>query len=657
MERKMKLLAMFLMLYLMMSAMGTTGRIQSIESPANETELAFSVDVIEPFSDPEIDSEHTTTVNGSSGEFSAMHHPAAGDESSHMALNWTHTPNTTLSWREESSYDYVDCNDFIFFTESFEWEYERMPADVGMNLRFAIDATGDFNSSEGHLMFRIYVWLIDSSGNWKRIYRSYPPYYDIYYDRRIDLTYLDIVEGFRGMIEDSDGIQQDPSDTLTVAVGLAPSRPFEEYSGQEPWRFYDGSVIARIDSWSMQIYMSDGRQPEMTPIFNHSYSTPAREVMLDPDYQDDYAGAMYKDMAIASDNSIVTVGHTSYHWRPYYFSYGIVAKWDANTNLQWVRRLDNLTNLNGVAIFNDQIYAVGLNWTTYDLIIVKLDMIGNILWQTTWDSGYEDRRAKIAVDEIGQLYVAVANTNYTVEPSYMMGNIVCFTDTGEYLWNRTYLGGDPMRIDVASDGRIFNLDFGQLNVWDSSEVHELSVFVRAFALDENDILYTSQSKYLSSMPSVLLTKWTDSLEEEWNLTIGFSIAETEYIQTNCFGLDIDAEGSVLAVLGVSHIVNDWLLAKISPNGILEWNRTIADDHWIHGGGGGIIDIRVGTNGLAYLGMQKIFATTGYSMSVDAFIVGDYIPPILSLDLLLPIIGIAGVGVLVVAVILRRRRQI
>ena len=88
----MKLLAMFLMLCLMMSTMGTAGQFQSIESPVHENELAFSVDVIEPFSDPEIDGEHTTTVMGISGEFSAVHHPTAGNESSHMALNWTHTP-------------------------------------------------------------------------------------------------------------------------------------------------------------------------------------------------------------------------------------------------------------------------------------------------------------------------------------------------------------------------------------------------------------------------------------------------------------------------------------------------------------------------------------------------------------------------------------
>ncbi|MHA1930688.1 MAG: hypothetical protein ACTSV2_19120 [Candidatus Thorarchaeota archaeon] len=48
------------------------------------------------------------------------------------------------------------------------------------------------------------------------------------------------------MVEDDNGLQEDPEDTFTIAVGLAPTNYFLEFLGEEPWKTYDGSVVATI---------------------------------------------------------------------------------------------------------------------------------------------------------------------------------------------------------------------------------------------------------------------------------------------------------------------------------------------------------------------------------------------------------------------------
>ncbi|MFW9887251.1 MAG: ABC transporter permease subunit [Candidatus Thorarchaeota archaeon] len=201
--------------------------------------------------DPDLDSETIgeVIVEGSSGEFTGTRNFAASpEEKSNVTFEWIHVANTSIEFRSPPDPDgnLPDTMDFIYYAQTFEWEYERLPKDVNVTVSYSVETTGDFRTNVyGGKMFELMIWLIDSSGNWTRIFESVPPYTGALVNRPIDLGFLDILEGWDGMINEGEG-QQDPTDTLTIAVGLAPTYSFRNLNATEPWTYYNGSVTATI---------------------------------------------------------------------------------------------------------------------------------------------------------------------------------------------------------------------------------------------------------------------------------------------------------------------------------------------------------------------------------------------------------------------------
>jgi ABC-type dipeptide/oligopeptide/nickel transport system permease subunit len=196
------------------------------------------------------------TVRGTnSDEFNYLYHSGTGeDDFSHVNLTWTHDQEPMdYPLLPDPTGNMPDSSDFVYFTQSFIWPFEQMPSDVNVTMDFATTLTGDFLNEEATLMFKIYIWLIDSSGNWRQIYTSYPPYLPVYQTRSADLNWYDIIEGFRGMVE-VDGEQDDPTDELTLGIGLAPTFAFRNFGGATPELNYTGSVTVSFKSSSMFVY-------------------------------------------------------------------------------------------------------------------------------------------------------------------------------------------------------------------------------------------------------------------------------------------------------------------------------------------------------------------------------------------------------------------
>ncbi|MHA1637994.1 MAG: hypothetical protein ACTSUB_08265, partial [Candidatus Thorarchaeota archaeon] len=108
------------------------------------------IEVLEVIPDPGLDTAPTVFVNGTSTEFNSSYHTDVGpDSDNYIELNWTHVANTTLDFRETTSYELPDCNDFIYFTQSFEWPYEERPADAVLHFEYRIDRTEDFATADG----------------------------------------------------------------------------------------------------------------------------------------------------------------------------------------------------------------------------------------------------------------------------------------------------------------------------------------------------------------------------------------------------------------------------------------------------------------------------------------------------------------------------
>ncbi|MFO7835408.1 MAG: ABC transporter permease [Candidatus Thorarchaeota archaeon] len=207
--------------------------------------------------DPYFYEEPEFTVEGTNtDEFDYRHEPSSGPNQSKVELRWDHTPGS-MDWPTPLPLDTKNgpaCNDYVYFTQSIDWPFNKIPGGVNMTFDFAVELTGDFaEKDEGGLMFKVFLYLVDSSDNWWRIYQSYPPYNPNLQSRRVSLSYWDMLEGWGGMVEE-EGSQEDPTDELTVACVLAPTKRFLSYGGESPQDDYTGSVNLTVTRMSMYVY-------------------------------------------------------------------------------------------------------------------------------------------------------------------------------------------------------------------------------------------------------------------------------------------------------------------------------------------------------------------------------------------------------------------
>ena len=216
--------------------------------------------------DPNLRETPQMAVNGTSTEFSFLHQAIDDNHNfSYVNLTWSHTPGTELSYKWEDSPTHQDpngimpdYNDFVYFDQVVNWPWNAKPSDVNMSISFGTTRTGDFAQGAQPLnnyMFRVYVWIIDSSGQWTRVYESRDAtYVEQIQEKRISLNYYSIESVFAGMVSTNGTPQVDPSDTFTVRVGLAPFYRFDEYAGTHPWTFYNGSVTIQVSQLKMVAY-------------------------------------------------------------------------------------------------------------------------------------------------------------------------------------------------------------------------------------------------------------------------------------------------------------------------------------------------------------------------------------------------------------------
>ncbi len=209
--------------------------------------------------DPFINEEPNMGTNGTSGEFSVLHQPIDDlNNESYVNLTWSHTPGTQLDFiGVDPDHIMPDYTDMVYFDQIVTWPWNNRPSDVNMSFSYAAELTGDFanESISGNLMFRIYLWIIDSSGEWTRLYESREVNYrDYVQEKPVSLNYFSIVDIFDGMISTNDTPQEDPTDELTIRIGLAPTFRFESHDGGHPWQDFSGSVEIKVTKLKMVAY-------------------------------------------------------------------------------------------------------------------------------------------------------------------------------------------------------------------------------------------------------------------------------------------------------------------------------------------------------------------------------------------------------------------
>jgi len=239
-------------------------------APASRRDLQAAGAIVEPLlDDPDLLNRPVFSRMGSKGDFSGEWTRDPQDSADGVAiLEWNHD-RQSLDW--VSSWDpntgTPPSMDYIYFTQSFDWTHNLTPSAVAFYIEFAVEVTGDFGLVAGESWFDLYFWLVDPSANWYLMYTSAPPYSTEMSRRTIPLDIVDIYNVFGGTVQYM-GEQEDPSDTITVAIGLAPSQGFANYETQRT-----GSVRLIIDKVYGEAKYHSEDSDQLSPLITPEYSS------------------------------------------------------------------------------------------------------------------------------------------------------------------------------------------------------------------------------------------------------------------------------------------------------------------------------------------------------------------------------------------------
>jgi len=227
----MKRLGLIVIIILGLSLIGTTSGQPVISEELGAKNIDLDITEIELLNDPNLSEPQVIVNEGPISEFSAVYDPpSTGANDSLLHLVWNHGLGTPLDFQSQSdtNQDLPDCNDFIYFEQSFSWNLNRIPRIVDFAVTNSITATGNFTLTSDY--FEWYVWLIDSSDNFVEIFEAHPYYHSYLLRESRRISSSDLRNAWGGMVEDDEGYQEDPTDILRFAVGLAPTFAFMNYT-------------------------------------------------------------------------------------------------------------------------------------------------------------------------------------------------------------------------------------------------------------------------------------------------------------------------------------------------------------------------------------------------------------------------------------------
>ena len=521
--------------------------------------------------DPALSNQPNIHLNASSSEFS--YSSTIGE----VNLTWQHTSGVELSYpnRETRDSNLPDCNDFIYYYQDIEWKWNDLPSYVYFSADFNVELQDDFaNKTFGDLMFSIHIWFIDSSDTWIEVASSEPPYHD--FDNLIvdDLNYFQIGAIFGGTIEDESGHQEDPSDTISFAIGFSPTWLFQDTVENEiPWMVYNGSVNVSITYLSVgaSIFYTPDYPDEMIPIHNGTSGAP----------NFNRAHAIFSD----EDGNIFTIGISD--------NLGVeslsLIRWTTETNLQWRR----LWNYSGIFFYSDALlqpeglFITGYSYSTLDytdvtshLIMYSID--GVLLWNRTFTIGGRFNYVyNIAIDDAGNIYLSGINGSYQGQYEYDLDTFFARLDSegnSECILLYEYaMYQAPLAIDMLGDGSLIvsNQSFMAKMGADGETQWRISEPLSFIASTKDGSIYALTSTfptypyYFTSRPN--LTKWTTDGGFVWNKTIPIITTDLDLPVEDIVSIVETGDNCLYALIQAG---SNTILAKIDGNGRIVFNHTL-----------------------------------------------------------------------------------
>ncbi len=492
--------------------------------------IDIGIDEIELLNDPLLNTSQEVTPMGNSLSFSSEYIPSPdGVTENQMQLSWNHTAGSNLDFKDSDDldYNYPECNDFIYFEQSFEWSSENIPTIVEYGATFRVNVSGDFTSSS--TFFRWYIWLIDSSNNFVELYHSIPTYSSYLLHRSSNLASSQIYSAWGGMIEDSTGHQEDPQDILRFAVGLAPTLAFENYTDS-----LEGQVTVTFTELTL-ILSQDGLYDYLTE--------PDYEYKLDLGYY----SPVLMDIEVDNTDSLYAVGGMDS-----YLSGLTLMKFDRNLNLVWERGLGYSIETIGFALtISPQgiVYVAGYSEDYSppsssqgrEMFLAGWDSLGNLVLNYTYSLPGLLIPTDIAYSEEGSLYIAGRHYNATThrESAFLLKSDLSGVPIWYQVYGSYFYGA---KVVAARDGTAYLLsNYGYLTAWNSTGFQMWNgtvLFSSSMSLDSDDNLFT----VLPYLGGDLVSKYYHNQTQIWNSTWGTLERYQTVYYTEPIEIDTTADG-------------------------------------------------------------------------------------------------------------------
>ncbi len=218
----------------------------------------------------------------------------------------------------------------------------------------------------------------------------------------------------------------------------------------------------------------------------------------------------------------------------------------SSVQLDWNLTIGQNKEGEGRSIVNDSfgnVYVVGTirqELNDFDIFVAKYNNTGNQLWNNTFGYNSSDFGYDIALDSIGNIYLAGCVENET-NPSDRDVCVVKYNNAGYYQWNETY--GNDTEIDIA---------YG-------------------IAVDSSDKIYVAGSlERVNNGEDVILLKYDNTGALEWQKNWSASNNEAA-LDVAVDALDNIYLTGYTASFGAGG--SDLLLMKYNSSGDLQWNET------------------------------------------------------------------------------------